>query len=301
MVTGATGFTGQYLLSAALDAGYDCHGTFLGSLDERVRVAEGVTYHACDLTDVDAVTALVAALRPHCVVHLAGVAYVAHSSARAFYDVNLWATVNLLDALRAQAPGLEKVLVASSANIYGDAALMPIAETAQPQPVNDYGVSKFAMELACQLRMDDLPMVIVRPFNYTGVGQSERFLIPKIVAAFRARQVSIELGNLDVARDFSDVRDVVSAYMGLLASDVCGQIFNICSGTATPLRTVIEILEEMAGYSLDIAVNPAFVRENEIRELYGDPASLDGVLGERPRHLLRDTLAWMLGGAAPSP
>src|SRR6185437_13525963 len=149
-----------------------------------------------------------------------------------------------------------------------------ITEDTAPAPANDYAVSKLAMEHVARLWMDRLPIVITRPFNYTGVGQSENFLVPKIVAHFRRGAQEIELGNIDVARDFSDVRDVARAYAALVAASPAGQVINICSGVAHSLDDVLELMADIAGYRIRIKVNPAFVRSSEVARQVGSNARL---------------------------
>jgi GDP-6-deoxy-D-talose 4-dehydrogenase len=202
-------------------------------------------------------------------------------------------TINLLDAEQKSAPGIKKILIASSANIYGNVTQLPITEATAPAPVNHYGMSKVTMEMATKLYAD-LPIVISRPFNYPGCGQSSNFLIPKIVEAFQAGKKEIELGNLDVSRDFSDVRDVVAAYLGLLETESTAPAYNICSGTPTALLAVIEMLNALAGYEIQVSVNPYFVRSDEIKTLYGSPALVESAIGKYREFALSDTLAWML-------
>jgi nucleoside-diphosphate-sugar epimerase len=161
-------------------------------------------------------------------------------------------------------------------------------------PGNDYAVSKLAMEHMASLWFDKLPIVITRPFNYTGRGQSENFLIPKIVAHFRRGAEVIELGNLDVWRDFSDVRAVVEAYCRLLESNPAGQIVNVCSGVVHSLREIIAMLENITGHTMRVEVNPAYVRSNEVRSLCGDPAYLRSLIGDWRTPALEETLQWML-------
>src|SRR5699024_6327789 len=122
-----------------------------------------------------------------------------------------------------------------------------------------YACSKLAMEHMVATWFDRLPLILARPFNYTGVGQAEHFLIPKIVSHFRRGEDRLELGNLDVSRDFSDVRDVVRAYLALLACDADSRIVNICSGRPTALRTIVRRMNALVGYEIEIDVNPAFV------------------------------------------
>lgn len=156
-------------------------------------------------------------------------------------------------------------------------------------------MSKLAMEYAARLYAGRLPLIMARPFNYTGVGQAESFLIPKIVNHVRRRAPLIELGNLDVARDFSDVRNVVQLYRRLLeAPAAVGQTFNVCSGQAWSLNEVLAMVREISGHDFEVRVNPAFVRQNEVKTLLGSRARLDAVVGEVPEIALRDTLRWML-------
>jgi nucleoside-diphosphate-sugar epimerase len=227
-------------------------------------------------------------------VHLAAIAFVGHADAEAFYRVNLIGTHNLLSVLAQTALHLECILLVSSANIYGNCNEGVLHESQTPAPENDYAVSKLAMEHMAKLWLSKLPIVTVRPFNYTGVGQSEQFLLPKIVSHFKRKEKHIELGNLDVWRDFSDVRAVVAAYVDLIQAKPIGQVFNVCSGQATSLRQVLAMAEEMAGYAIEVVVNPAFVRPNEIKELIGCADRLKTVLPHWQTIPLRKTLAWML-------
>ena len=185
-------------------------------------------------------------------------------------------------------------IVASSANVYGNSALEVLDETAATLPANDYAVSKLAMEYLAKTYMARLGIVITRPFNYTGVGQEPRYLIPKIVDHFKEQAPHIELGNTDVARDFSDVRDIARAYRSLAEAQPHGQTFNLCSGEATALETLIRIASEITGHDIEVKVNPDFVRENEIKILRGSREKLNGVAGHERCHKIRETLEWML-------
>jgi nucleoside-diphosphate-sugar epimerase len=248
-----------------------------------------------DLTDASSVARMVNEVQPDAVVHLAGVAFVAHGSVDDFYRVNLLGTRNLLTAVASAGHGKRGVVLASSANVYGNARTSPISEDSQAAPTNDYAVSKLAMEYVAKLFSNQLAITITRPFNYTGVGQDPKFLVPKIVSHFRKRATMIELGNLDVARDFSDVRDVAAIYAALLDNQqVTGKIVNICSGRAVGLGEIIDICRSITGHAIEVVVNPAFVRSDEIKTLHGDPARARMLLGGLRRHRFEDTLRWML-------
>jgi nucleoside-diphosphate-sugar epimerase len=166
---------------------------------------------------------------------------------------------------------------------------MPLA------PVNDYGVTKVAAEYVAQIYASRLPLIVVRPFNYTGRGQSEHFLIPKIIAHARRRAPVIELGNLDVARDFSDVRSIVDSYARLLgAEDAIGGTFNICSGRGVSLGELLDMVSALTGHRMEVRVNPAFMRSDEVKNLAGSAARLEAVIGKLVDIPLTETLRWML-------
>ena len=291
LVTGLGGFTGRYLRPALEAGGYEVHGLFAPGVDSTAR-PPGPNDHVADLLDLTTVKAVVHRVKPSHVVHLAAISFVAHDDAAAIYATNIVGTRNLLDALSSTgAP--DCVVLASSAGIYGNAVAELITEDAPPCPANDYGVSKLAMEHLASLWADRLPVTIVRPFNYTGVGQSENFLVPKIVKAYKAHAPALELGNIAVERDFSDVRDVAAAYVQLLQIPGAG-VVNICSGTTHTLQSVLEAAQSITGHRPEIQINPALVRSSEVRRLRGSNARLRALLpGWSPRPF-RETLSWML-------
>lgn len=276
LVSGQAGFTGRYLTNALVARGHD-----VMNLD-------------ADVTRADTMLAAVAAARPDRVVHLAAKAFVHSDDFTSFYAVNQLGTFNLLQALATQFPGTP-VLLASTANIYGNAASGYLTEDTPPDPVSHYAMSKWAMEMGARFWTDKLPITIVRPFNYTGVGQDERYLIPKIVAHFQRREPTIELGNLDVQRDFGDVRSVCDAYCKLIENGNGGLTVNICSGAHYSIRNILTMASEITGHTLDVYVNPAFVRSNEVALLAGKPDRLQAVLPSWQPRPMKDTLAWMLG------
>ena len=279
LLTGADGFTGRAFARLAQAGGHE------------------IAALGCDLTDADAVAAKVDAIRPEAVVHLAAIAFVAHQDATALYAVNVVGTMNLLDALCRLPQRPRRVLVASSANVYGNCEASPIAESTPPAPVNHYAASKLAMEHMALTCADRLPLVLARPFNYTGLGQAGHFLIPKLVDHFVRRAPRIELGNLHVEREYNDVRMVCEAYLRLLGAAAAPPIVNVCTGQTHSIRQVLDALGDLTGHEIEVAVNPAFVRANEVHRLCGDPARLQAAIGPLPAYSLSDTLRSMLGAA----
>lgn len=291
LITGLHGFTGYYVARELAAAGYRVFGTATPG------AAPEPDVFVLDLCDRAAVGAMVEQVQPDVVVHLAGIAFVAHSDIERIYRVNLIGTRNLLEALASVAHKASSVLLASSANIYGNASVPVIDEEVAPAPANDYAVSKLAMECMARLWMDKLPIGIVRPFNYAGRGQGEHFLLSKIVSHYRRGERRIELGNIGIARDFSDVRMVARSYRRLLAAAPSGETFNICSGRSNSLGEVIDLCSEIAGYCIEVQVNPAFVRANDVLTLSGSNQKLARLIGPLDPPALIDTLRWMLEGA----
>jgi len=295
LVTGVDGFTGRHLTASLVEQGHEVVGISRSAITAPVG---GLTAsYTCDLTDAQALKDIFATARPDKVVHLAAIAFVSHGIVEDIYRINIVGTRNLLEAISAAGGCVEAVLLASSANVYGNRVSGAINEAVVPDPINDYAVSKLAMEFVARLYQDRLPIIIARPFNYTGVGQATNFVIPKIIDHVRRKVATIELGNLDVARDFSDVRDVVLAYSALLTEpEAIGQIVNICSGEPHSLLDVISMTKDISGFDFEVTVNPTFVRQNEVKMLWGDRSKIEHMTGQRPAYTLHDTLEWMLSG-----
>ncbi len=277
LITGLEGFTGQHLGSFLTRAGFEVVGL------------------KCDLTDRAAVFAEVAACSPDYVIHLAGISFAAEADAGLIYRVNVVGTLNLLDALCELDKPVQKVVIASSATVYGNVPGSVLSEALCSKPVSHYGCSKLAMEHMSQNYLGRLPLVITRPFNYTGIGHAEHFLIPKIVKAYQEGRTEIELGNLDVSREFNDVRDVCCIYHDLLLGENSGITVNVCSGRTISLMRIITLMDQIAGYKMQVKVNPAFVRANEIKDLSGDVLQLNDLIQPDFKYGIEDTLRWMFG------
>lgn len=279
LITGATGFTGKYVLPALKKEGFEPCALRANLCDEK------------------AVTAEVVGLQPCAALHLAGIAYVGHGNPADFYRVNLIGTFGLLQALERAGSVTGPVVLASSANIYGNSYQNEhIKEYFLPNPLNDYAISKHAMEEMGLLRKWRLPITIVRPFNYTGVGQSTTFIVPKIVSAFRNRSSLLNLGNIDVWRDFTDVRDVARWYVELIKRNINGEIINFCSGHLSSLRDVVMICEEISNHKLDVVSSTEFKRSNDLIRLCGDNSHLKELIGKdgNTQFDIRETIHWMM-------
>ncbi len=277
LLTGSDGFTGRYL--------------------ERLLKEEGavVVPLKADLRDAQALVEELRPLRLDYVVHLAAITFVPHGSDLEVYAVNLFGTQNLLEALVQTQSSVRKVILAGTSNVYGNADRIPIDESLCPAPTNHYAISKLGMERIASLYVDRLNVLITRPFNYTGTGQAEHFLIPKIVSHFARKAPFIELGNIDVERDFSDVRWIVQVYAQMLRSVLPPGVYNLASGNSVSIRSLIDELSRLSGHTLEVRQNPAFMRAGEIAVLRGSCQKLYEAIPSLPLPIpMEQTLSWML-------
>ncbi|NBK99236.1 MAG: NAD-dependent epimerase/dehydratase family protein [Erysipelotrichia bacterium] len=286
LITGIDSFTGYHLKTYLKKLGYDAYGTVFSN-------GNGIETFTCNITNKEKCLQVMHQINPHYVIHLAGISYVGHNDIEAFYKVNTIGTQNILDALIASNCNAQKVILASSATVYGEQGCEVLDESMCPLPANHYGISKLAMEHMARGYFQKLPIVVVRPFNYTGIGQPEHFLIPKIVSHFKQKASCIELGNLDVAREFNDVSFTCKVYEKLLLSSFESDVVNLCSGNAIRLMDIISYMTDIAGYTIDIRVNPAFVRDNEIKRLVGSTIKLEQAIGRLRTITIEETLRTM--------
>ena len=288
LITGVDGFTGKFLAKEFEKAGWVVIGVGLRELSYRKN------YYQCDLFNENKLLSIILDSKPNTVVHLAAESSVAHSNIREINKININGTYALLSSLHRSGLNFESILLASSANVYGNTNAGLIDESTTVMPVNDYAVSKLSMEFMARLWLDKLPIFFVRPFNYTGIGQAQNFLVPKIVSHFKRRSDIIELGNVDVFRDYSDVRSVVDAYRRLIEVRPVGEVINICAGNSYSIMDIIEFLRNHTKHNMEIKINPLFVRDNEIKILAGDNTKLIGLIGGLEFQNFEDTLLWML-------
>ena len=288
LVTGAAGFTGRHLCALLRTAGYRVAG-----LLERGEATPDTLI--ADLVDAQQVARVVAETAPDLVVHLAAISFPGYADGAGIYRTNVEGSYTLLNALSRAPRPPRHVLLPSTGTVYGRVESAALDESAPTAPVSHYAVSKLAMEAMAAQFASSLPITIVRPFNYTGPGQREPFLVPKIVRHFAEDAPHIELGNVDVVRDFLDVRVVAEVYRRLLeAPQTAGGTFNVCSGRGVSVREIVQALEGIAGRPMDIRVNQAFVRAGEPARIVGSAARLERAIGPLPDIALTTTLADML-------
>jgi GDP-4-dehydro-6-deoxy-D-mannose reductase len=284
LVTGSGGFAGSHLVEHLRASAP--HRNESGSTSPTV---VGWTRQTVDLLDRDRVRAAIRELRPSQIYHCAGVPHVAES----WHDTtqplegNVLATEHLLDALRRESIRC-RILVPGSATVYAPSS-EPISETDPIAPGSPYAISKLAQEqLALRaIEEDGLDVVVTRSFNHTGPRQTEAFVAPsmarQIVLIERGRlEPVIKVGNLDAHRDVTDVRDVVRAYAALMRSGTTGVVYNVASGVARSIRSILDALVSRSKVPVRIEVDQARLRPNDVPVVVGNYARLNGATGWRP-------------------
>lgn len=288
LVTGGRGFVGRWLV-AHLEA---CGDDVIATGEE------------ADVADADAIRTKVAEVQPDVIYHLAGQAHVGRSwdAPSETFRVNALGTVNVLDAAnRAGSPS--RVLVVSSAEVYGQVQPddLPLTESSAVRPVSPYAASKVAAEVVAQQAVRGLGqhVVIARPFNHIGPGQSPTFAVSalarRIVDAERTGACELRMGNPTPRRDFTDVRDVVRAYRLLVEQGEPGEIYNVCTGDDVMIGDLARRLIDISGSNLEIVTDSVELRPVDVPVLRGDPTRLRDATRWQSEVPLDRTLADVLG------
>jgi len=283
LLTGASGFVGGFVQQAVPSVPLTLNGR---DVDLR---------NARDMQDA------IEQIQPDAVLHLAAQSFVPRSFEDPLetFEINFLGTYNLLSALK-KIRFAGRFLLVSTGDVYGSVApeLLPIKEETPPKPRSPYAVSKVAAEALCSQwnETGGFETMIARPFNHVGPGQREEFVISgfaKQIVEIRhgARPAVIEAGDLDVTRDFLDVRDAVCAYLLLLRQGRAGETYNICSGTERSIRSLLEKMLELADLRAEIRSNPAKFRPSEQRRVHGDAGKIRRHTGWQPSCTIEQTLA----------
>jgi nucleoside-diphosphate-sugar epimerase len=275
---GANSFTGSYLLPSLEKANYN------------------VDTFDVDITDAQQVELAMLRIQPDYIISLAAISFVPDGENESIYAVNTFGPQNILSACLKLSTVPRNIILASSANIYGVQQQEKIDEACQPNPINHYGCSKWSMEQIAQTYSEHLNITITRPFNYTGKGQATKFLVPKTVDHFKQKATTLKLGNIDVWRDFSDVRWITEAYTLLLSTPVQGMgRINLCSGSLISIREIIETLQQITGHNINIETDTALIRPADIKRQCGSNIKLFDLLPDlSPKIDIEETLKWMV-------
>ncbi|MBI3776628.1 MAG: GDP-mannose 4,6-dehydratase [Gammaproteobacteria bacterium] len=291
LVTGADGFVGSYV----------------SAWPEAVPLVE--RGQRVDICDASTLAAAIQNIRPDAVVHLAAQSFVPQSlrNPRETYEINFFGTLNILTALR-ESGFSGRFLYVGSGDMYGRVPIdsMPIQENYPLRPRNPYAVSKVAAEALCYQwsQSETFEVVMVRPFNHVGPRQSTQFVVAGLAQQIaeikhQKRTPAVDVGNIDVTRDFTDVRDVVRAHRMVLERGRNGEVYNVCSGNERSIRSILDILISISGVSVQVRQDPSRLRSAEQERVWGSYEKLHRDTGWSPEipfeQTLRETLTYWEG------
>lgn len=287
LVTGIKGFVGQYLELELKKNNFEVFGIIVEPRDKD-------NYFQGDILDSEFITKTISALKPDIIFHLAGFTSVKDSwdSPELTMKVNKGGTEILYKAITSSSPST-KVILVSSAEVYGIPQKSPINENHPTNPLTPYGKSKLAQEEVAGAN-NSVKTIICRSFPHTGPKQKPIFVVPsfarQIAAIEKGEQESLAVGNLEAKRDFLDVRDVVRAYRLLAQSSLWGNTYNVSSGTSYSIKEVLETLISLSHTKIKVVVDQSKLRPSEIPVLWGDNAKLRKDLGWSPTISFKQTL-----------
>jgi GDP-4-dehydro-6-deoxy-D-mannose reductase len=298
LVTGGTGFVGSYLVPYLQSNGDDV--TVLASRSNP-SMNSSTHYYDVDVRHTAAVRAVVRDSAPDFIYHLAAISTLAMAATNPelTYEVNVLGAYNIFEAAMNQSSPV-RVLNISSSQVYAPSASR-LNEDAPVVPAGPYASSKAMTEvLAKQYReRSGGGIITARPFNHTGPGQSEDFVLSSIAKQFAEieigrRKPTLSLGNIQVKRDFTDVRDVVRAYKAVVIGGTLGEVYNVCSGIAISIEEILEIFQRIANVKVSVEVDPNRVRENDVPTISGDASKIARNTGWHPTIELPETLMDLL-------
>lgn len=298
LIFGVNGFVGGWLTRELVDHGYEVVGSDVGKSPAHDGLAG---YYTGDLLDAEHVAEIVRATEPDAIVNLAAISSVGQSwkAPALTMQVNVVGAINVLEAARTQKES-PKVLLVGSSEEYAPSD-RPLKETDPLDATNPYGISKVTQERFAELYGERYGLCVyrTRSFNHTGPGQSDKFVIPswcKQVAEIErsGKPGVIRVGNIDVVRDFSDVRDVVRAYRMILESDYAGEVFNVGSGEALSLRELLRIILACADQGITVETDTERLRPADIATICCDNDAIGRSVGWRPIIDIHETVTSLL-------
>ena len=302
-ITGASGFVGRHLIQFLIRRGDSVAGTCFPEDPASCQLGDNVLLERVDIRSKDQLAPLIQDFSPHWVVHLAAISNVRVSweKRQETVEINLLGTLNLLEVLREMIPP-PRLLFVSSSDVYGilEPTDHPLREEDPIQVVNPYAFSKASAEMLVRFysQIEGVEGIIIRAFPHTGPGQSPLFVCSdwayQIASLERKSGGLLNIGNLEIKRDFTDVRDVVRAYVALLEKGQAGEIYNVCSGQPVSLQWILDTLISYSSSPIRIKVDPQRLRKADIPLLYGDNTKLRTTTGWQPEYPLEQTLKDLL-------
>jgi GDP-4-dehydro-6-deoxy-D-mannose reductase len=299
LITGGTGFVGVHLIQFLKNKFSDIVVIALG--DSKSPQEPGVEYYHLDIRTADEIRSVVRKVSPTHIYHLAGISAVdvSWSNPRLTFEVNVVGTSNLFEAAMSL-PSPPRILNVSTSQVYASSSLI-LTESSSINPGNPYAASKAMAELLRVGYRKSIGggIITTRSFNHTGPGQPPHFVLPSIAKQFAEMEAGLRpprlaVGNLEVKRDFTDVRDIVRAYFALLDQGRTDEVYNVCSGSALRLADAIGKFEAISGRAVEIATDPERLRPDEVLQIVGDPTKIRAETGWSPQIPLEKTIRDLL-------
>jgi len=303
LITGAGGFVGHHLARLLQESGdVDLFGSSRSA--SSTSWPEGVVRKVTDLSSYESTEILIRDVKPNQIYHLAGQASVARSwqEPHETYVANVLGQLNLLEALRRVQPKTSLLMVGSS-DAYGHVSPsdLPVRESQLLRPVSPYAVSRAAQDMMAEqyFRSYQIPLIRTRTFNHTGPGRPEGYAISNFASQIAKMELHLQpptlsVGNLDIARDYLDVRDVVRAYDLAIQQGETGAVYNICSGRVHTLAEAVDILLQHSKLKVTVYKDPSRQRPADIPVMYGDPSAFQKRTGWSPQIPFEQTVQDLL-------
>ena len=292
LITGASGFIGQVVLKEMLkNEDID----FFAIDTRKIPNISIEKLELVSLLDKERLMEIIKRYKPNIIIHLAAIALVTHDNVGEIYNVNVQGTENLLEVTQEYCDKGTRVILASTAGVYGNQNVDKYREDLSYNPANHYSYSKMITEYISKQYKEDLDIVTIRPFNIIGVGQSEKFLVPKLVEHFADKKEKLSVGNISSFRDYVDVEYCAEVIMELISRKKLDfDILNICSGIPTNGEMIIQLLQEITDFKPEIEISSDFVRKNEVWRMIGDTTRLWEFMNNKKSQSVKDILVKML-------
>lgn len=308
LITGSSGFVSWYLLkylnkidAGAKVLGLDSQPNFYNNEFENINYSHEIV----NLLNINTIKELISNFKPNFVIHLASYSSVAYSWGNpvASFANNTNIFLNVLEVLR-ECRIKCRILSVGSSEQYGnvDKSIISISEKTPLNPLSPYAVARVAQELLSKIYVDSFGMdiVITRSFNHIGPGQKDSFVIPSFIKRIKdclqsnSKDITIKVGDLRIIRDFTDVRDVVKAYILLLTKGKSGEIYNVCSGKGLSLGQILKILSQLLDVNINTVIDDKYIRPNDNKVLIGSREKISSHIGWEPEYLIEESLNDML-------
>ncbi|MGL5439566.1 MAG: NAD-dependent epimerase/dehydratase family protein [Filifactoraceae bacterium] len=275
LITGGNGFIGKKVCEKLKEKNLN----YIVISRDNSNSLESQSVKVLDLLNKNELDLFIEEYKPNIIIHLAAIASPVHNDVLEVYRSNVIGTENLFESLTKYCKKDTRLIMASTAGVYGNQEVDELDEELKYSPVNHYSYSKMITEVMSQQYKNLLDIRIIRPFNIIGIGQNENFFISKLVKSFRNKEKVLYLGNMEAKRDYLSVEFCADVIFDLAMSKAKEpRVLNICTGRGYTCRDVVNILSEITGHYPEIISSTEFIRTNEVWNLVGNPTRLNSFI-----------------------